>query len=281
MQQNYPKILTFAASDPSGGAGIQADIMTQTSLGCFPLSVITALTVQDTQGVKTIQSVTASLVDHQARTLLDESEIDAIKCGVLGDIENIKVIAKIISDYPKIPVVIDPIIASGRGDSLITDEGLEMMIRLLFPVAEIITPNINEGSLIITKNLFDEIKEDQFFIGKSLLEFGPKNILLTAADHDLNSAKVKNILFNHSGSTVTYEYQRLLLKYHGSGCTLSSSIAAFIALGMTTEGAVGEAQDFTWETLKYGLKNGRGQLIPNPFYWMMQDPEDDNEPQHH
>ena len=281
MQQNYPKILTFAASDPSGGAGIQADIMTQTSLGCFPLSVITALTVQDTQGVKTIQSVTASLVDHQARTLLDESEIDAIKCGVLGDIENIKVIAKIISDYPKIPVVIDPIIASGRGDSLITDEGLEMMIRLLFPVAEIITPNINEGSLIITKNLFDEIKEDQFFIGKSLLEFGPKNILLTAADHDLNSAKVKNILFNHSGSTVTYEYQRLLLKYHGSGCTLSSSIAAFIALGMTTEGAVVEAQDFTWQTLKYGLKNGRGQLIPNRFYWMMQDPEDDNEPQHH
>ena len=281
MQQNYPKILTFAASDHSGGAGIQADIMTQTSLGCFPLSVITALTVQDTQGVKTIQSVTASLVDHQARTLLDESEIDAIKCGVLGDIENIKVIAKIISDYPKIPVVIDPIIASGRGDSLITDEGLEMMIRLLFPVAEIITPNINEGSLIITKNLFDEIKEDQFFIGKSLLEFGPKNILLTAADHDLNSAKVKNILFNHSGSTVTYEYQRLLLKYHGSGCTLSSSIAAFIALGMTTEGAVAEAQDFTWQTLKYGLKNGRGQLIPNRFYWMMQDPEDDNEPQHH
>ena len=281
MQQNYPKILTFAASDPSGGAGIQADIMTQTSLGCFPLSVITALTVQDTQGVKTIQSVTASLVDHQARTLLDESEIDAIKCGVLGDIENIKVIAKIISDYPKIPVVIDPIIASGRGDSLITDEGLEMMIRLLFPVAEIITPNINEGSLIITKNLFDEIKEDQFFIGKSLLEFGPKNILLTAADHDLNSAKVKNILFNHSGSTLTYEYQRLLLKYHGSGCTLSSSIAAFIALGMTTEGAVAEAQDFTWQTLKYGLKNGRGQLIPNRFYWMMQDPEDDNEPQHH
>ena len=281
MQQNYPKILTFAASDPSGGAGIQADIMTQTSLGCFPLSVITALTVQDTQGVKTIQSVTASLVDHQARTLLDESEIDAIKCGVLGDIENIKVIAKIISDYPKIPVVIDPIIASGRGDSLITDEGLEMMIRLLLPVAEIITPNINEGSLIITKNLFDEIKEDQFFIGKSLLEFGPKNILLTAADHDLNSAKVKNILFNHSGSTVTYEYQRLLLKYHGSGCTLSSSIAAFIALGMTTEGAVAEAQDFTWQTLKYGLKNGRGQLIPNRFYWMMQDPEDDNEPQHH
>ena len=281
MQQNYPKILTFAASDPSGGAGIQADIMTQTSLGCFPLSVITALTVQDTQGVKTIQSVTASLVDHQARTLLDESEIDAIKCGVLGDIENIKVIAKIISDYPKIPVVIDPIIASGRGDSLLTDEGLEMMIRLLFPVAEIITPNINEGSLIITKNLFDEIKEDQFFIGKSLLEFGPKNILLTAADHDLNSAKVKNILFNHSGSTVTYEYQRLLLKYHGSGCTLSSSIAAFIALGMTTEGAVAEAQDFTWQTLKYGLKNGRGQLIPNRFYWMMQDPEDDNEPQHH
>ena len=281
MQQNYPKILTFAASDTSGGAGIQADIMTQTSLGCFPLSVITALTVKDTQGVKTIQSVTASLVDHQARTLLDESEIDAIKCGVLGDIENIKVIAKIISDYPKIPVVIDPIIASGRGDSLITDEGLEMMIRLLFPVAEIITPNINEGSLIITKNLFDEIKEDQFFIGKSLLEFGPKNILLTAADHDLNSAKVKNILFNHSGSTVTYEYQRLLLKYHGSGCTLSSSIAAFIALGMTTEGAVAEAQDFTWQTLKYGLKNGRGQLIPNRFYWMMQDPEDDNEPQHH
>jgi hydroxymethylpyrimidine/phosphomethylpyrimidine kinase len=80
---------------------------------------------------------------------------------------------------------------------------------------------------------------------------------------------------------VTFEYQRLLLKYHGSGCTLSSSIAAFIALGMTTEGAVAEAQDFTWQTLRYGLKNGRGQLIPNRFYWMTNDPEEDNEPKHH
>ena len=281
MEQNHPKILTFAASDPTGGAGIQADIMTQTSLGCFPLSVITALTVQDTQGVKSLEPVSATLVNHQARALLDETKIDVIKCGVLGDVENIKVIAKIISDYPNIPVVIDPIIASGRGDRLITDEGLEMMIRLLFPVAEIITPNINEASLIITKNLFEEIKEDQFFIGKSLLEFGPKNILLTAADHDLTSPKVKNILFNHSGSTVTFEYQRLLLKYHGSGCTLSSSIAAYIAMGMTTEGAVAEAQDFTWQTLRYGLKNGRGQLIPNRFYWMTNDPEEDNEPKHH
>ena len=111
-----PLVLVFAASDPTGGAGIQADIMTISGMGCHPLTVITALTAQDTVGVEEILPVDSDFVIEQARTVLEDMPIQAFKLGVLGSIENIEVIAEIISDYPHIPVVVDPIVASGRGD---------------------------------------------------------------------------------------------------------------------------------------------------------------------
>src|SRR5207253_10724366 len=113
-----PLVMTFAASDPSGGAGIQADILTLASMGCHPLSVLTAITVQDTAGVEGVQAIDAEWVADQARCLLEDMPVDVFKIGVLGSVENIAAIAEILSDYPDVPLILDPVLASGRGDEL-------------------------------------------------------------------------------------------------------------------------------------------------------------------
>ena len=282
MTLSVPKILTFAASDPTGGAGIQADLMTQTSLGCYPLSVLTAITCQDTSGVSDVVPIDPSIVEKQARLILNETKIDVIKCGVMASEENIKVISEIIKDYPDVPVVIDPILFSGRGDNLTLGDSLQLMIRHLFPLAEIITPNVNEAAKIISNKNISEIDEDLLFIGKSLMDLGPKNVLITAADYQVDKKTLTNTLFCQDGGIFNFDHEKLPQSFHGSGCTLASAIAAYLAQGMSIHTAVEEAQKFTIDTLKNGLVNGNGQLIPNRFFWMFSDlEEDENDPKHH
>ena len=140
-----PIVLTFAASDPSGGAGLQADILTLASMGCHPLSVVTAITVQDTAGVEGMLAIDADWVADQARCLLEDMPVDAFKIGVLGSVENIAAIAEIVSDYPDVPLVLDPVLASGRGDELASDEMTRAMRELLLPQTTILTPNSMEA----------------------------------------------------------------------------------------------------------------------------------------
>src|SRR6516225_12286626 len=140
-----PIVLTFASSDPSGGAGVQADILTLSSMGCHPLSVLTAITVQDTLGVEGLQPLDSEWVADQARCLLEDMPVDAFKIGVLGSVENIAAIAEILSDYPDVPLVLDPVLASGRGDELATDEMLHALRELLLPRTTILTPNSTEA----------------------------------------------------------------------------------------------------------------------------------------
>ena len=282
MTLPVPKILTFAASDPTGGAGIQADLMTQTSLGCYPLSVLTAITCQDTSGVSDVVPIDSSIVEKQARLILNETKIDVIKCGVMASEENIKVISEIIKDYPDVPVVIDPILSSGRGDNLALGDSLQLMIRHLFPLAEIITPNVNEAAKIISNKNISEIDEDLLFIGKSLMDLGPKNVLITGADYQVDKKILTNTLFCQDGGIFNFDHERLPQSFHGSGCTLASAVAAYLAQGMSIHTAVEEAQKFTIDTLKHSLLNGQGQLIPNRFFWMFSNfDEDENDLKHH
>ena len=124
---------------------MQADILTLASMGCHPLSVVTAITVQDTRGVEGIQAIDAEWVADQARCLLEDMPVDAFKIGVLGSVENIAAIAEIVSDYPDVPLVLDPVLASGRGDELATDEMTDAMRELLLPQTTILTPNSLEA----------------------------------------------------------------------------------------------------------------------------------------
>ena len=259
-----PLVLSFAASDPTGGAGIQADILTLASMGCHPLSVITALTVQDTAGVEEILVIDADWVADQARMLLEDMPVAAFKMGMLGSVETIAIIAEILSDYPEIPVILDPVLTSGRGDEFATDDMIAAMRELIIPQTTIITPNSNEARRLA---LFDSEDEDITLpdCAARLIEMGCEYVLITGT-HE-NTPRVLNSLFNNAGMMQTDAWDRLPGSYHGSGCTLASAIAATLAYGQAMPQAVREAQEYTHEALKAAFRPGMGQYIPERFFW--------------
>lgn len=259
-----PLVLTFAASDPTGGAGIQADLMALVSMGCHPLSVITAITVQDTAGVEAAFAVDADWVSDQARALLEDMPVAAFKLGMLGSVETIAVIAEIISDYPDIPLVFDPVLASGRGDQLSDEEMVEAMIELLLPQTTILTPNSLEARRLAQDD-DDDSQPSLEACAHQLLKAGCEHVLITGT-HE-NTPQVVNILYGARGKIREDKWDRLPGSYHGSGCTLASAIAANLACGLTIEDAVFEAQEYTWHTLANGFRPGMGQHIPDRFFW--------------
>jgi len=262
-----PIVLSFAASDPSGGAGIQADLMTISSMGCHALSVITALTVQDTVGIDSVLCFDADWVDDQARKLLEDMPVDAFKIGLLGSSENIEAIARIVSDYPDIPLVFDPVLASGRGDELADDEMIAAIQSLLLPHTTVLTPNSIEARRLACK---PELGEDEGDLSlaecaRRLLAYGCEYALLTGT-HE-NTPQVVNDLYHASGLLRSDRWERLSGSYHGSGCTLASAVAAGLAHGLEVDEAVREAQEYTWQALAAGFRPGMGQFIPDRFFW--------------
>ncbi len=269
-----PIVLTFAGSDPSGGAGIQADLMTLSSMGCHALSVITALTVQDTIGIDSLLVIDADWVDDQARALLEDMPVDVFKIGLLGSIENIAVIAAILSDYPDIPLVFDPVLASGRGDELADEDMIAAFQELLLPQTTILTPNSLEVHRL-TGETDDDDTEGSLPLAecaRRMINFGCEYVLLTGT-HE-NTPQVVNDLYNADGLVRSDSWQRLPGSYHGSGCTLASALAASLAHRLSVSDAVGEAQDYTWQTLAAGFRPGMGQFIPNRFFWARRTEED-------
>ena len=268
---NPPLVLVFAASDPTGGAGIQADIMTLSGMGCHALTVVTALTVQDTAGVDEILAVDSDFVARQARAVLEDMQVQAFKLGVLGSVENVVVIAEIISDYPHIPVVVDPVVASGRGDELASEEMLLGLCELIIPQATIVTPNTMEARRLVAQRSDDHEEWSMADCATALLEMGCEYVLVTGSH--ANTPQVVNTLYGSGGVMRADPWERLPGSYHGSGCTLASAIAAALALGMEVSEAVFEAQGFTWQTLAAAFRPGMGQYIPNRFFWA-QAPDD-------
>jgi hydroxymethylpyrimidine/phosphomethylpyrimidine kinase len=261
-----PCVLTFAGTDPSSGAGLQADILTFASIGCHPLSVVTAITAQDTVGVESVLAMDAEWVNDQARAILEDVQVSAFKLGLLGSVENIAVIAEIMADYPDIPLLIDPILTSGRGDDLSSDEMMEAMIELLFPQATLITPNSLEARRLAFADNDHEIALTTLDESAArLLAMGSEYVLITGT-HE-RSLDVTNTLYGENKLIKAYKWERLAGSYHGSGCTLTSAIAACMAHGLNIEEAVLEAQEFTWQTLKNGFRPGMGQYIPDRMFW--------------
>ena len=259
-----PLVLVFAASDPTAGAGIQADLLTLASLGCHPLSALTAITVQDTVGVDSVHPVGAEILERQARTLLEDMEVAAFKFGVLGSVENVVAVAEIISDYPDIPVVFDPVLTSGRGDDFSGEEIISAMRELLLPQTTILTPNAPEARRL-AEHEDDENEPDIDLCAQRLIEMGAQYVLITGT-HE-NTPEVINTLYNADGVLRRDRWERLPGSYHGSGCTLASAIAGCIAGGASIEDAVRDAQDYTWQTLANGFRPGMGQFIPDRFFW--------------
>jgi hydroxymethylpyrimidine/phosphomethylpyrimidine kinase len=258
-----PIVLAFSASDPSGGAGLQADILTLASMGCHPLSVVTALTVQDTAGVENIFAIDSDWVADQARCLLEDMQIDAIKIGVLGSVENIAAIAEIVSDYPGVPLVLDPVLASGRGDELSSDEMMHALIELLLPHTTLLTPNSMEARRLAEGD--DDVEPSLAQCAERLIVAGCDHVLITGT-HE-GTPQVVNTLYAKSGVVRSDSWPRLPGKFHGSGCTLASAIAAMLANGLALADAAREAQEYTWQSLAKAYRPGMGQFIPDRLFW--------------
>ncbi|WP_310491634.1 hydroxymethylpyrimidine/phosphomethylpyrimidine kinase [Dechloromonas sp.] len=266
-----PMVLVFSASDPSAGAGMQADILTLVSLGCHPLSALTALTVQDTVGVQSVQAVSAELLEQQARTVLEDMPVAAFKIGMLGSVENVIAVAEIISDYPEIPVIFDPVLASGRGDELSSEEVISAIREMLLPQTTLLTPNAPEARRLAESDE-DEGEPSIDVCAQRLIEMGAQYVLITGT-HE-NTPKVVNTLYGAEGVIRRDEWERLPGSYHGSGCTLASAIAGCIAGGASMEDAVRDAQDYTWQALAGGFRAGMGQFIPDRFFWARGDDDE-------
>jgi hydroxymethylpyrimidine/phosphomethylpyrimidine kinase len=260
-----PIVLVFAAADPTGGAGVQADLLTLASMGCHALSSITAITIQDTAGVENLQAIDSDWVTDQARLVLEDMPVAAFKIGVVGSIENIAAIAEVVSDYPDVPLIFDPVLASARGDELATEDMIVAMRELLLPQTTILTPNSHEARRLVQGDGEDDEEIALTGAAEKLLRLGCEYVLITGT-HE-NTPQVVNTLYSSQGVMRSDSWERLPETYHGSGCTLAAAIAATLANGLELPQAVREAQEYTWQTLNAGFRPGMGQHIPDRFFW--------------
>ncbi len=258
-EYTLPVVLCFSGNDATGGAGIQADIEAIASMGGHTAPVITALTVQDSRNVFHVEAVNPALVIEQARAVLEDMPVAAVKIGLIGSVENVEVIHTLLSDYPSLPVVLDPIIRAGGGSPLATEELQAAMTELLFPQTTVLTPNSEEARQLAHEA--DTLEA----CAQELLDRGCRWVLVTGT-HE-NTEAVDNLLFGHGGASERFSWGRLPHSYHGSGCTLAASISGLLAHGLEPFTAIHEAQEYTWESLKNGYRPGMGQHLPNRLFW--------------
>lgn len=262
MTDTKPNVMCFSGLDPTGGAGLQADIETLLSTGCHTLPVATALTVQNTQNASNIIPVDPALIVQQARAVLEDVPVHCFKIGLTGDIAIIEVIHTLLKDYPGIPVVLDPVMRAGGGYCFGNDKVAEALRNLLLPLTTVLTPNTEE-IMQLSPNA-DSVEA----CANELLETGCQHILVTGT-HAATPDVVNKFFSPHAGLSL-FTWPRLEHSYHGSGCTLAASVAGCLAHGLDLREAVQQAQRFTWESLSHGTRIGFGQHIPNRSAWSKQ-----------
>jgi hydroxymethylpyrimidine/phosphomethylpyrimidine kinase len=242
-------------------------------MGCHALSVVTAVTVQDTAGVEDVLALDPEWVADQARCVLEDMPVTVFKIGLLGSVEIIAAIAEVVSDYPEVPLVLDPVLSSGRGDELATDEMVSAMCELLIPQTTLITPNSMEARRLAVDDGDDSDDLSLEECARRILTLGCEYVLITGT-HE-NTAQVVNVLYSQEGVVRSDSWQRLPGAYHGSGCTLASAIAATVANGLAISEAVRDAQEYTWQTLSSGYRPGMGQHIPDRLFWAREEDAED------
>lgn len=254
----YPRFLSIAGSDSGGGAGIQADIKTASALGCYAMTAITALTAQNTCGVTAIHAVPVDFLKAQIEAVLDDIGIDVLKIGMLHAPEVVEVVTWAIRHYGIRKVVLDPVMVSANGDPLITPETVDILIRELFPLASVITPNLDEAAFLLKRPLKDKPALEQ--AAHDLLALGAPTVLLKGAH--MPGSQITDIFAGTDGTWLQMEGERITsTNIHGSGCTLSSAIAAYLALELPLEEAVKAGREYVLKAIAAGaqVKTGMGQ----------------------
>lgn len=258
MDKSPANVLIISGNDPSGGAGAAADIQAVTAMSAHPAPVITTLTVQDTRNATSVVAVAPELVVEQARAVLDDLPVTAIKIGLLGNAEIGLAVAELLEDNAGIPVVLDPVLVAAGGARLAEDSLLDVLLTRLIPQATVLTPNDSELHSLVAGEQPPEHKAAE------LIKLGAEWVLVKGADAD--TPEVHNTLYTAGGDVEVYTWSRLPHVYHGSGCTLASAIAALIARGESVLDAVSTAQRYTWEAIRRGFKPGNGQHVPHRFF---------------
>jgi len=256
QDNKLPNVVCFSGHDPSGGAGIQADIESVNANHARACTIITALTVQDTHDVQ--QLIPVELMDFQnaATTLLNDVEANAFKTGLLATADIADAISQLACQQPSIPLVVDPVLASGAGSKLSSNKLIQSMRINLLPVATIATPNLPEAQILSGEKDIDEC-------AKKILAMGCQHVLVTGTH--ASTTQVINTLYSFN-EKIEFTVERLVGEFHGSGCTLASSLAANLANKLDIKTAVSHALDYTWQSLEHAQQIGKGQLLPSRHF---------------
>lgn len=264
-QFKYPTVLTIAGFDGSGGAGIQGDMKAISALGCYATSVLTALPVQNTQGVRSIYPIPAAAVAEQLAAILDDIFPDAIKIGMVHTPELVRTITDVLGRYPAVPVVFDPVMVASSGHRLIEEATIQAIVEQLFPLAELLTPNLDEAAILAEMPIADVAAMRE--AGRRIQARGGRGVLLKGGH--LPTPVLTSLYFAPDGSVQEYHFEKLdTVNTHGSGCTLSSAVASYRALGQPLREAVGLGQAYVQEAIRAGapVRTGHGHGPLNHFF---------------
>ncbi|WP_133135729.1 bifunctional hydroxymethylpyrimidine kinase/phosphomethylpyrimidine kinase [Legionella rowbothamii] len=251
------KALSIAGFDGSGGAGIQADLKTFSAFGCYGMTVLTALPVQNTCGVRNCYEIPLQAIEEQLHAIFDDIKPDAIKIGMLFNSDIIKLVTVFLKQHAQgIPIVVDPVTIAKSGDPLLLPEAVDTLISELMPLATLITPNLPEAHTFTDLNA--QSAEEMIIVGQRLLALGPQHVLLKGGH--LTSYTSNDLLMSHNGDSHWFESPRINSKNtHGTGCTLSAAITACLAQNIPMKKACAIAKNYLFEAIKAAKDNSVGQ----------------------
>ena len=250
LPEYTPTVLTIAGSDPYGGAGIQVDAKTIHALGAYAFSVTTALTAQNSSGVKAVFPVSAEALRTQLEALCEDVKVDAVKIGMLANAELVSVVAQIIEKYCLKNIVLDTVLLSSSGKALLEKEAIEVMVRELFPRVDLIIPNIPEVNTLLEGDSYSGMEAEVGRVSSALFSLGPRAVLLKGG-HGLNPRETTDYLVCGTGKVTAFSSERIMTAHtHGTGCVLSSAIASGLAKGVSLEESVGKAKTFLTQKLR-------------------------------
>ena len=253
----YPRVMSIAGSDSGGGAGIQADLKTLAALGCYGMTAITALTAQNTLGVRAIHPVPPEILRDQIDAVVEDIGVDAVKIGMLHSSEIVRTVAAAIDRHALQRVVLDPVMISTSGARLIDDQAQAVLVTELFARAIVVTPNLDEAAMLVGRRIENEAAME--IAARELIELGAAAVLLKGGH--LAGETVSDLLLMRDGTVHWMRAPRIATyNTHGTGCTLSSAIAAYLALGATLPQAVASARSYVRGALQAGaaVRTGAG-----------------------
>ncbi|THF64088.1 hydroxymethylpyrimidine/phosphomethylpyrimidine kinase [Pseudothauera nasutitermitis] len=261
--------MCLSAGDATGAGGLQSDILTLGSMGCHPLGVMTAVCVRDTRGVEDLFALDPDAFVVQARVVLEDIPVRAFKLGMCGGVENVAAIAEILADYPDVPLVLEPALASGPSDEAEAEDMAAALAELILPQVTLLVADTHEvlrlaGALADDEDDAEAALAPEEAVG-SLLDLGAEFVLLTGlGDH---GPQVLNRLFGAGGVVRSDAWERLAGPFLGAGATLSAAAAGALAHGMSVPEAAREAQEFTWQALAAAFRPGMGPAMPDRLFW--------------